>query len=120
MDYATEVQTKLELVRDLMAAHNLDTLWLRRVEDVLDIEVPLADEERERLRASAGAIRASLEALGIDVSAQMQPGLRRVQVGDTALLSQLQVEQQSLLQRRDRQYVVDGPEGLLDACSLRG
>jgi len=34
MDYATEVQTKLELVRDLMAAHNLDTLWLRRVEDV--------------------------------------------------------------------------------------
>jgi L-lactate dehydrogenase len=39
----------------------VDASGVRRV-----IEVPLADEERERLRASAGAIRASLEALGID------------------------------------------------------
>lgn len=39
----------------------VDASGVRRV-----IEVPLADDERERLRASAGAIRASLEALGID------------------------------------------------------
>ena len=39
----------------------VDASGVRRV-----IEVPFADEERERLRASAGAIRASLEALGID------------------------------------------------------
>jgi L-lactate dehydrogenase len=39
----------------------VDASGVRRV-----IEVPLADEERERLRTSAAAIRASLEALGID------------------------------------------------------
>ena len=39
----------------------VDASGVRRV-----IEVPLADEERERLHASAGAIRASLGALGID------------------------------------------------------
>lgn len=39
----------------------VDASGVRRV-----IEVPLADEERERLRTSAAAIRASLGALGID------------------------------------------------------
>lgn len=49
MDYATEVQTKLDRARQLMAAHGLDALWLRTVNNVawitggVDVAVNTAD-----------------------------------------------------------------------------
>lgn len=49
MDYKTEVQSKLDLLRSLMADHGLDALWLRRIDNFawltggIDTAVNVAD-----------------------------------------------------------------------------